>query len=242
MPVIGCDCEVCRSDDPRDKRLRVSVLVQVDDWNIVIDCGPDFRQQMLRAGVRSLNAILLTHEHNDHVIGLDDVRPFNFMQRRDMPIYTTKWVQKELHQRFAYAFEKNPYPGAPRFRLVDIEKDKPFEVAGIPIQPVEVMHGNMPVLGFRIGDFTYLTDVKTIAPEEIAKIKGSKVLVTSALHHNVHHSHANLTEALALVELIDPEQAYLTHASHSMGLYEDLSKKLPPGVQLGYDGLQFTVQ
>lgn len=241
VPVIGCNCAVCTSDDPRDQRLRVSVLVQAAGRNIVIDCGPDFRQQMLRAQVRSLDAILLTHEHNDHVVGLDDVRPFNFMQRRDMPIYATKWVQKELHQRFAYAFEKNPYPGAPRFHLLDIDKHAPFEVAGIPVIPIEVMHGSMPVLGFRMGDFTYLTDVKTIAPEEIEKIVGSKTLVTSALHHSLHHSHANLEEALELIWQIGPQRAYLTHVSHSMGLYEEISRQLPPDIHLAYDGLQLTL-
>ncbi len=238
MPVIGCDCAICRSDDPRDSRLRTSVLVQTEGKNIVIDCGPDFRQQMLRANVHSIDAILLTHEHNDHVIGLDDVRPFNFRQRRDMPIYATARVQDELRARFAYAFEENPYPGAPRFHLFQITKEKPFDIGGVTIIPIEVMHGHLPVLGFRIGDFTYLTDVKTICEEELEKIEGSEVLVTSALHHAAHYSHANLEEALALIARIQPKQAYLIHISHSMGLYKDVLKTLPPGVALAYDGLE----
>ena len=236
--MIGCNCSVCKSRDPRDQRLRVSVLLSIGDKNIAIDCGPDFRQQMLRAGVTSLDAILMTHEHNDHVIGLDDVRPFNFRQRRDMPIYATEKVQQELRERFAYAFEENPYPGAPRFQLLTISKDKPFEIEGIRIIPIEVMHGYMSVLGFRIGDFTYLTDVKIVSGIELEKIKGSKVLVTSALHHAWHHSHANLEEALVLAARVRAEHTFFTHISHSMGLYEEVAKTLPPGIALAYDGLE----
>lgn len=213
-------------------------MLSFGDKNIVIDCGPDFRQQMLRAGVTSLDAILITHEHNDHIIGLDDVRPFNFRQRRDMPIYTTSRVQYELRQRFAYAFDQNPYPGAPRFQLLGVSREAPFEVEGICFTPVEVMHGNLPVLGFRVGDLTYLTDVKTISDAEITKIKGTKILITSALHHQPHATHANLQEALELIARIAPEQAYLTHISHTMGLYKEISPQLPRGVQLAYDGLE----
>lgn len=213
-------------------------MLRFGEKNIVIDCGPDFRQQMLRAGVTSLEAILITHEHNDHIIGLDDVRPFNFRQRRDMPIYATSRVQYELRQRFAYAFEQNPYPGAPRFQLLGVSRELPFEVGGICFTPVEVMHGDLPVLGFRVGDLTYLTDVKTISDAEIAKIKGTKILITSALHHQPHVTHANLQEALELIERIAPEQAYLTHISHTMGLYREISLQLPRGVQLAYDGLE----
>lgn len=216
-------------------------MLSFGDKNIVIDCGPDFRQQMLRANVTSLEAILITHEHNDHIIGLDDVRPFNFRQRRDMPIYTTTRVQHELRQRFSYAFEQNPYPGAPRFQLHNISRESTFDLEGIRFTPIEVMHGNLPVLGFRIGDFTYLTDVKTISEIEIGKIKGTKMLVTSALHHQVHATHANLQEALELVNRIAPEQAFLTHISHTMGLYKDISPILPQGIQLAYDGLELQI-
>jgi phosphoribosyl 1,2-cyclic phosphate phosphodiesterase len=215
--------------------------LQIGDVNIAIDCGPDFRQQMLRANVTHLDAILITHEHNDHVIGLDDVRPFNFMQRRDMPIYATDAVQQELRKRFAYAFDAIPYPGAPRFQLLPIHKDRSFDVAGISIMPIEVLHGTLPVLGFRIGNFTYLTDVKTISSAEMNKTKGTKVLVTSALHIKEHYSHANLSEALDIVAAIQPAQAWLTHISHSMGLHVEVSAQLPRGVELGYDGLTFVV-
>ncbi|MFN7119881.1 MAG: MBL fold metallo-hydrolase [Saprospiraceae bacterium] len=237
MPVIGCNCAVCHSADPRDQRLRSAALIQAGDKNIVIDCGPDFRQQLLRTRIHSLDAILITHEHNDHIIGLDDVRPFNFMTRRSMPIYATERVQRELKQRFAYAFAENPYPGAPSFSLQTITKDQPFEVAGILVIPIEVLHGKMPILGFRIGEVTYLTDVKSIPETEFPKIMGTRILVLSALHHSVHYSHMNLEEALEMAAFIGAEQTYLTHSSHSMGLYAEVAKTLPPGVQLAYDGL-----
>jgi len=230
------------SPDPRDKRLRSAALVQAGDKNIAIDCGPDFRQQMLRAQVRSLEAILITHEHNDHIIGLDDVRPFNFMSRRAMPIYATERVQHSLLQRFDYAFSANPYPGAPSFQLHTIDKEHSFEVAELQFTPVEVLHGQMPILGFRFGGFTYLTDVKSIPETEIAKIKGSKVLILSALHHTPHYSHMNLQEALEMAAHIRAEQTYLIHISHSMGLYEAVSKTLPAGVQLAYDGLTVALE
>jgi phosphoribosyl 1,2-cyclic phosphate phosphodiesterase len=219
----------------------VALLIRANNQNIAIDCGPDFRQQMLQHGVRSLEAIVLTHEHNDHIIGLDDVRPFNFMNWQDMPVYGTKQVLAELKQRFAYIFAEHPYPGAPRIKLQEISRDQPFQLCGLKFQPIEVMHGNLPVLGFRIQDFTYLTDVKTIAPEELQKIKGTKILVISALHHKAHHSHLNLSEALALIQEIAPEQAYLTHISHRMGRHEEVNKELPPNVALAYDGLEITV-
>ena len=172
VPVIGCDCEVCLSDNPKDKRLRVAALIQINGKSIAIDCGPDFRQQILAAKLSWLDAILITHEHNDHIVGLDDVRPFNFMKKQDMPVFTTDRVIKCLHQRFAYIFEKDPYPGAPMVRLNQINKDDSFEVEGIKVVPIEVMHGKLPVLGFRINDFAYLTDIKTIAEEEKAKLSG----------------------------------------------------------------------
>ncbi|MEM6965340.1 MAG: MBL fold metallo-hydrolase [Bacteroidota bacterium] len=235
VPVIGCDCEVCQSKDARNKRLRVSILVQKDGKNIVVDAGPDFRQQMLRSGVRHLDAVVLTHEHNDHIIGIDDVRPFNFRQKSDIPVYATKRVQADLKNRFKYVFAENKYPGAPSLTLHTIANNKPFEVAGIPIIPIEVMHGKLPVLGFRFGDFTYITDARTIEPAEIAKIKGTKVLVINALHYYQHYSHFNVPEALEAIKQINPQQAYITHVSHYMGLAEDVNKNLPPHVQLAYD-------
>lgn len=209
--------------------------------NIVIDTGPDFRQQMLRARINSLDAVLLTHSHNDHVAGLDDVRPFNFMEFKNMPLYATMDVQAEVRKRFAYIFEETPYPGAPMIEMKTISKEQHFEIAGIHFQPVEVMHGSLPVLGFRIGDFVYLTDVKTIDEVERKKIRDAKVLVINALHHNEHHSHLNLKEALAMIQDLAPAQAYLIHMSHSMGLHEEVCKTLPSNVSLSFDGQEIWV-
>ena len=237
VPIIGCDCAVCHSTDPRDKRLRPSVLVDAGGKNIVIDAGPDFRYQMLRAGVQNVDAILLTHEHNDHVIGLDDVRPFNFKSWRDMPVYGSKRVLEEVRQRFAYIFADNKYPGAPMIALHEINKDEVFEVEGLQIKPVEVMHGKMSVLGFRFGDFTYITDAKTISDEEKEKVKNSKVLVLNALHHSPHHAHLNLRQALEWVEELKPERAFFIHMSHHIGFHEAVNRQLPPNVALAHDGL-----
>lgn len=192
---------------------------------------------MLRAGVRQLDGILITHEHNDHIIGLDDVRPFNFRNRKDMPVYATPSVIRELRSRFAYAFDHNPYPGAPMIQLLPIEGLDPFVVGNTEVQPIQVYHGQLPVLGFRFGDFTYITDMKTMPESEIQKMEGARILVLNALHHKRHHSHLNLEEALAFIERIRPENAYLTHVSHSMGRYVEVEPTLPAGVHLAYDGL-----
>jgi phosphoribosyl 1,2-cyclic phosphate phosphodiesterase len=237
VPIIGCGCEVCASADPRDARLRCSLLVSHGGANVVIDAGPDFRQQMLRAGIQRLDAVVLTHAHNDHIIGLDDVRPFNFLQGRPMPLLGTAPVLAEVRERFSYAFAKNPYPGTPQFQPFEISSDRPFEVAGIPFLPIELMHGELPVLGFRIGHIAYLTDMKTIAEGERQKLQGVKTLVVNALHHERHHSHLNLEEALAFVKTVGPEQAWLTHISHRMGLHHVMGPRLPKGVGLAWDGL-----
>ena len=195
VPVIGCDCPVCLSSDPKDDRLRTAAMVQVDGKTIVIDVGPDFRQQLLRAKVTDITAILMTHEHNDHIIGMDDVRPLNFKHRKHMTVYAEERVQKELKQRFSYVFDENPYPGAPRLILENIDSQELINIDGVEIIPIRALHGQLPVFGFRFGDFTYLTDIKTISDEELEKVKGTKILALDALHHSVHHSHLNLEEA-----------------------------------------------
>lgn len=238
IPVIGCDCAVCRSDDPRDRRLRTSALIEWRGKTFCLDVGPDFRQQMLRAEVRRLDAILLTHEHNDHVIGLDDVRPFNFKQKRDMPVYGLPRVLDQVAHRFAYIFTEQPYPGAPRVRLLPLQPtDRPVEIEGLPVWPLEVRHGNLSILGFRFADFAYLTDVKELPPQTMAHLQGCRAIVLSALHRKLHHSHLKLEEALALLDRLQPQRAWLTHLSHRMGTHREVSALLPEGVALAYDGL-----
>jgi phosphoribosyl 1,2-cyclic phosphate phosphodiesterase len=237
--VIGCTCVVCSSSDPRDNRLRTSALLTAGRTHLLIDAGPDLRQQMLRARVDHLDAILLTHEHNDHVIGLDDVRPFNFRSGRAMAVYALPRVAKAVRDRFEYVFGE-PIPGLPRLELRPLHKDEPIEVGGLAVQPVGVDHGPLPILGFRFGDLTYLTDVKTLRPDELDKIRGTRFLVLNALHHHPHPTHLNLHEALDLIRLIGPERAWLTHMSHHMGLAREVEAGLPEGVHLGYDGLEIS--
>ncbi|MCH9659961.1 MAG: MBL fold metallo-hydrolase [Bacteroidetes bacterium] len=241
IPVIGSAHPVCLSDNPKDKRLRVSVLLQWDGYNVVIDCGPDFRQQMLREKVTSLDSILLTHEHSDHVAGMDDIRPFYFKQG-DIPFYADKRVFKALHERFGYIFEtENKYPGAPTITEHIISKTNSFKLFGEEVTPVEAFHGDLPVLGFRIGGFTYLTDVKTIPSEEIKKMKGTDVLVINVLREEAHHSHLNRAEALALIKKIQPKTTYFTHISHRLGFHDEVEASLPNDIHLAYDGLKINV-
>lgn len=239
--MIGCDCPVCTSLDPRDQRLRTSILMTIGDKNIVIDAGPDFRQQMLRTKVKDIEAILITHQHNDHIIGLDDVRPFNFKHEKSIPIYTTTMVQTELKKRFAYAFDANPYPGAPRLELVEMDKNTPLRLLGETIIPIEVMHGQLPVMGFRLRDFTYLTDMNGMEEAEFEKVKGTKILVLDALHHTEHHSHFTLEQAVALAKKINADTTYFIHASHRMGLQAAIEKDLPQGMHLAYDQLAIEI-
>jgi len=242
IPIIGCPCEVCKSTNEKDKRLRVSGLLKIGERTIVIDCGPDFRQQMLRENVTDLDAILITHEHNDHIIGMDDVRPFNFLHKKDMPIYADERAQKELKERFAYIFAENKYPGAPMVALNTIKAGEKIKIADeIEVLPIEVMHGKLPILGFRIENFAYLTDVKTISDTEIEKLKKLDVLVLSALHHNEHHSHSTLNQAIELAKRINSKRTYFIHFSHHLGLHEKVEKTLNETMFLAYDGLTITI-
>ena len=237
IPVIGSTHPVCLSKNNKDKRLRSSVLISWEDYNYVIDCGPDFRQQMLRQNITHLDGILFTHEHADHTNGLDDIRPF-FFRQGDIPIYANKEVIKALKKRFNYIFaNENRYPGAPAVSVNLINKNRPFTVGGINVIPVEAHHNRLKVYGFRLNDFVYLTDVKTISDTEIQKIKSVKILVINALRIEPHHSHFNLEEALAFIEKIAPEKAYLTHISHLLGFHDEVEKNLPKNVHLAYDNL-----
>lgn len=241
VPVLTCDCEVCLSQNPKDKRLRVSVLVQIDSKNIIIDSGPDFRQQVLATGIKDLDALIFTHEHKDHTAGLDDIRPFNYLRGKDhIPIYARKSVLDQLKKEFHYAFEENAYPGVPRLKTIAISKEK-FEINNLEITPIQVLHHKLPVFGYRIKDFTYITDANSISQQEIEKIKGSKVLVINALQQSPHISHFTLKEAIAVAKNIGAKETYFTHISHKMGLHEDVEKDLPDGMHLAYDGLKISL-
>ncbi|GLR19235.1 MBL fold metallo-hydrolase [Portibacter lacus] len=237
IPVIACTCSACVSENPKDKRLRTSAFVEVNGMNICIDIGPDFRQQMLREKVSRLDAVVLTHEHNDHMIGADDLRPFNFFQKQDMPIFGEQRVLDEVKARFQYAFIPHPYPGIPQFLLTTINDSEVFKIGGVNIQPVRLHHGTLPILGYRIEDFCYLTDVKTIPEEEFTKLKGLKVLVLNALRRGPHHSHLTLSEALDMAKKIGAEKTYLTHFSHDLGPVAEWEQDLPEGVFPAWDGL-----
>jgi phosphoribosyl 1,2-cyclic phosphate phosphodiesterase len=242
IPVIGSNHSVCKSSDYRDKRLRVSVWVSWGDNSIVIDCGPDFRQQMLTSGCSKLDALLFTHEHADHTAGLDDIRPFFFKQKKNIPVYAHLRVMDNLKKRFDYIFESdNKYPGAPSVEPIVIHNNQNFIIGNTEIIPIEVDHANLQVFGYRIKDFVYLTDVKTIDNVEIKKLKGTKILVVNALREEAHHSHFSLQDALDFIHLIQPEVAYLTHISHLLGFHEDVQQKLPRNVFLAYDNLQITI-
>jgi len=236
IPVIACDCRVCRSTNPKDKRLRSSILIQVGNVNLVIDSGPDFRYQMLRAKITHLEAILFTHEHKDHTGGLDDIRSFNYLSGKPMDVYAEERVQQALKREYAYIFAEHKYPGVPEVILHTIS-DKPFEVAGIKIIPIRLLHHRLPILGFRIGNFAYLTDVKYISEEEKSKLSGCRYLVVSGLRKENHISHFSIGEAIDLIREIKPEYGFLTHISHQLGFHSEVEKDLPKGIFLAYDCL-----
>lgn len=236
IPVIACDCDICISKDTRDKRLRTSILIETQGKVIVIDSGPDFRYQMLRANVQHLDAIVFTHEHKDHVAGMDDVRAFNYKQQSEIQVYAHERVQEALKREYAYIFSHIKYPGIPLIHLHEIT-NKAFNIGEVTLQPIEVMHFKLPIFGFRIGDFTYITDAKTVSEEEKEKIRGSKVVVINALQREKHISHFTLAEAIAFATEIGAEETYFTHLSHKMGKHDSVSKELPNGVYLAYDGL-----
>ena len=242
IPVIGSSHPVCLSEDPRDNRLRVSVLIGLDSGeHLVIDCGPDFRQQMLQNPIERLDAIIFTHEHADHTAGIDDIRPF-FFRQGDIPVYAHSRVIKSLQRRFDYIFaDENRYPGAPAVSVKLVEKGRPFHIGQQEIWPIDARHNRLQVFGYRIGEFAYLTDVKTIEVEEKQRLKGLRVLVVNALRAEPHHSHFNLEEALAFIEEIQPEKAYLTHISHRLGFHAEVSDRLPENVFLAYDNLTISL-
>jgi phosphoribosyl 1,2-cyclic phosphate phosphodiesterase len=241
IPVIGSQHPVCMSKNPKDKRLRSSVLIQWDDYNYVIDCGPDFRQQMLSVDCQYLSGILFTHEHADHTAGIDDIRPF-FFRQGDIPIYASMSVVKELTRRFGYIFETdNKYPGTPAVKINTIAENTPFSLGEKMVIPIEVMHNRLPVMGFRIDNFSYLTDVKYIEDQQLKKLEGTEVLVINALRKEPHPTHLNLEEALEIVQHIKPKAAYFTHISHLLGFHDEVSKELPQLIYLAYDGLQIQI-
>ena len=229
VPVIGCECAVCTSDDPRDRRLRSSVYLETSEAKILIDIGPDFRQQFLTNGLSDLDAVLITHEHNDHVVGLDDIRAINFARKKSVPVYASERVAACLQRFYPYIFEKNPYPGAPRVQLQIIDEN-PFYINNLLIRPIQLLHGRLDIFGYRVKDFAYLTDAKSIPDSQYPLLENLKVLIINALRKETHHSHFTLDEALEQISKIKPAKAFITHISHLMGLTKEWAKELPPNV------------
>ncbi len=240
VPVITCDCPVCQSSDPHDKRMRTSVMLEVNGFTFVIDCGPDFRIQMLRENVNNLDAVIFTHEHRDHIAGLDDIRAFNYVLNKKIDIYGTRQVMEAIQTEFPYIFSESRYFGAPQLTIHPID-EKPFTVRNIEFIPIKVLHEKLPVTGFRVGDFTYITDASFIPEKELEKIKGSKVIVLNALRNSRHVSHFSVGEAVDILTKLNPEAAYLTHLSHFVGLHDEVNSKLPDFIRLAYDGLTLSI-
>ncbi len=237
VPIIACQCAICQSSDEKDNRFRSSVLIETENTNFIIDTGPDFRHQMLRAKTRKLDGVVFTHGHKDHTAGFDDIRAFNYVQKKPMDVYADRYVEIVLKRDFYYAFEENKYPGVPDLKL-HIIKNEMFKVGDLEVLPIEVKHYKLPVFGFRVGDFTYITDANFIEEEEKNKIRGSKVLVLNALRKSEHISHFSLAEAIALGKELEIPQVYFTHISHQMGFHQEVESELPNGMNLAYDGLQ----
>lgn len=237
VPVIACNCDVCQSPDVKDKRFRTAAMLSVGETNIVIDCGPDFRIQMLRHKVDNLDAVLFTHAHRDHIAGLDDIRAFNYILNKTIDVYGSAETLASVKEQFPYIFVPGRYFGVPQLTMNTID-ETPFRIGNVEFRPILVMHQEMKVFGYRIQDFTYITDANYIAPEQLEKAKGSKVLVLNALRNSRHVSHFSLSEALGIIDIIRPEHAYLTHISHFLGKHDIVEDKLPPNVHLAYDGLQ----
>jgi phosphoribosyl 1,2-cyclic phosphate phosphodiesterase len=239
VPVIACNCNICCSKNPKDQRLRTSVLIRDEHQTIVIDSGPDFRQQLLREQVQSLDAVLFTHEHKDHIAGLDDIRAFNYRYDKAMNVYCTDAVETALRREFNYVFENQHYPGVPKINLHSITEE-PFKIGSWNITPLPVMHLKLPVLGFRIGRLSYVTDANYMSPETKEKIKGSQILILNALRNEKHPSHFTLEEAIALAQELHIPQVFFTHISHQLGLHQEVQAALPSNMQLAYDGLTLT--
>jgi len=238
VPVIACNCEVCTSGDKHNNRLRTSILIETNDKTIVVDSGPDFRYQLLREKVKDLDAVLFTHEHKDHIAGLDDIRPFNYLLHKVIDVYATDRVQTALKREFYYIFADTKYHGLPQINLHTVNNGEAFKIGAHTIIPFEVMHHLLPITGYRIADFTYITDAKTIPESSFEQIKGTKILVINALQIEPHISHFTLNEAIEFAKKVGAQTTYLTHISHNLGLHAEVEKSLPPDIRLAYDGLK----
>lgn len=240
VPIICCECAVCKSNDPKDNRLRSSILIESETTKVIIDAGPDFRQQLLRKNLKSLDAVVFTHEHKDHIAGLDEVKAFNYFNNMKMPVYATERVQTALKREFAYIFSEEKYPGIPEIDLHTIT-DEPICINDIKLLPIDVIHYKMPVKGYRIRNFTYITDANYISETEKEKIRGSEIIVINALRKEPHLSHFTFSEAINLMQELKPKKAYFTHISHQLGLHQDVSLELPDFIELAYDGLHIEI-